>query len=168
MTPAALPDPLRYGKGDRARRGGGGAERAIQPEVVAARRQRQRQRLSLPEVLLWQRLRRNALSAGVRNQHPIGRHVGGLYIPAVRLVIEVDGQVHAAPAAVDHDRRKGQLLADNRYRVLRIDAAEILQEADGVPTSIASVAGLPLHQPAACAPPRNGEDLSAQRCVDQE
>ncbi|WP_294334675.1 endonuclease domain-containing protein [uncultured Sphingomonas sp.] len=166
MTPVALPDPPLHGEGDRAQRGGGGAKRAIRPDVALARRQRRR--LSLPEVLLWQRLRRNALGARVRNQHPIGPYVVDFYIAALRLVIEVDGQVHASPAAIAHDCRRDQFLAGNGYRVLRIDAAEILQDADAVASSIASLAGLPLHQPAAGPPPRSGEDLSAQRRADQE
>ena len=52
--------------------------------------------------------------------------------------------------------------------VARDDAAEILQDADGVAASIASLAGLPLHQPAAGPPPRSGEDLSAPPSADQE
>ncbi|NLS29309.1 hypothetical protein S2M10_43310 [Sphingomonas sp. S2M10] len=166
MTPGALPDPPRHGEGDRAQRGGGGAKRAIRPEVALARRQRRK--LSLPEVLLWQRLRRNALGTRARNQHPVGPYVVDFHVAALRLVIEVDGQVHAAPARIAHDRRKDRLRADNGYRVVRISAAEILQDADAVASSIASLAGLPLHQPAAGPPPRSGEDLSVQPRTDQE
>jgi very-short-patch-repair endonuclease len=129
---------------------------------------RQRRERTLPEVLLWQRLRRNVLGVRVRNQHPIGPYVVDFYVAALRLVIEVDGQVHAVPAAAAHDRRKDRFLADNGYRVLRIDAAEILQDADGVAASIALLAGLPLHQPAAGPPPRSGEDLSVRPRADQE
>jgi very-short-patch-repair endonuclease len=166
VTLAALPDPPRNGEGDRAKRGGGGAQRAIRPEVSLARRQRRE--MSLPEVLLWQRLRRDALGGRVRRQHPIGCYVVDFYIATLGLVIELDGQVHSAPTAIAHDRRKDQFLAENGYRVVRINAAEILQDADGVAASIALLAGRPLHQPAAGPPPRSGEDLSATASADQE
>ncbi|KTF69839.1 MULTISPECIES: DUF559 domain-containing protein [unclassified Sphingomonas] len=87
---------------------------------------------------------------------------------ARRLVIEVDGQVHAVPVVVAHDRRKDRFLADNGYHVVRIDAAEILQDTDAVASPIASFAGLPLHQPAAGPLPRAGKDLSAPMRADQE
>ncbi len=104
----------------------------------------------------------------MRNQHPIGQYVFDFYLAALRQAIEVDGQAHATPAAVAHDRRTDQFLADNGYRVLRIGAAAISQDADGVAAWIASLAGLPLHQPAAGPPPRSGEDLSAPPRADQE
>jgi len=51
-----------------------------------------RRELSLPEKLLWVRIRRSELN--FRRQHPIGEYVLDFYCPAAKLAIEVDGAAH--------------------------------------------------------------------------
>ena len=53
---------------------------------------RLRRELTLPEKLLWVRLRRSDLN--FRRQHPIGHYVLDFYCPAAKLAIEVDGAAH--------------------------------------------------------------------------
>src|SRR5260370_33825496 len=67
-----------------------GALRA--PEKTFRRARQLRQQMSLPEVVLWQALRK-ARFAGlrIRRQHPIGPYILDFYCPAARLAIEVDG-----------------------------------------------------------------------------
>jgi very-short-patch-repair endonuclease len=56
----------------------------------------QRRSMSLPEVLLWQLLRRSPCGVRFRRQYAIGPFVADFYCPAAKLVIEIDGQAHAA------------------------------------------------------------------------
>ena len=51
-----------------------------------------RRELSLPEKLLWVRIRRGELH--FRRQHPVGEYVLDFYCPAAKLAIEVDGAAH--------------------------------------------------------------------------
>ena len=138
--------------------GGGGPPRTLRPEVALARKYRRE--LSYPEVLLWQRLRDKATGTKFRRQHPIGPYVADFYCSAAKLVIEVDGQIHATPERIKADRAKESFLAENGYRILRINAAEILRDANAVAASVGTLAAAPLHhQPAAGGPPpRAGED----------
>ncbi|HWK36683.1 endonuclease domain-containing protein [Sphingomonas sp.] len=136
--------------------GGGGAPRGLRSEVVTARRLRRE--MSYPEVLLWQRLRGNATGAKFRRQHPIGPYVVDFYSSSARLVVEVDGEVHALPAQIAADAHKDRFLRDNGYFVARINAADILDDADKAAAAIASLAARPLHRPADGPPPRDGED----------
>src|SRR3546814_2802820 len=50
----AMANPPRNGEGDRAQRGGGGVPQMRRPEVYAARKLDRK--LSLPEILIWQRV----------------------------------------------------------------------------------------------------------------
>jgi very-short-patch-repair endonuclease len=54
-----------------------------------------RRKMSLPEVVLWQALRRGQV-AGLRfrRQHPIGPYILDFYCLSARLAIEVDGFAH--------------------------------------------------------------------------
>ena len=138
--------------------GGGGPPRTPRPEVSLARKYRRE--LSYPEVLLWQRLRSKATGAKFRRQHPIGPYVADFYCAAARLVVEVDGQIHATPERIKADQAKDSFLTENGYRLIRINAAEILKDADSVATSIGALAASPLHHRASPdgPPPRAGED----------
>jgi len=138
--------------------GGGGLPRTLRPEVALARKYRRE--LSYPEVLLWQRLRAKAAGSKFRRQHPIGQYVADFYCVAARLVIEVDGQIHATPEQINADLAKDAFLTENGYRLVRVNAADILKDADSVATAIGALAASPLHhQPSAGGPPpRSGED----------
>ncbi|WP_346344733.1 endonuclease domain-containing protein [Sphingomonas sp. dw_22] len=125
-------------------------------EVVRARKQRKE--MSYPEVLLWQRLRKNAAGMRIRKQHPIGPYIVDFYCPALRLAIEVDGEIHAQPRAIAHDASRESFLVENGHRVVHVNASDILKDADGVAASIALLAARPLHRPAGGPPPRSGED----------
>ncbi|QDX28207.1 endonuclease domain-containing protein [Sphingomonas suaedae] len=131
----------------------------LRPEVSAARRLRRE--MSLSEVLLWQRLRDRGDRPSFRRQHPIGPYVADFYCPAARLVIEIDGEVHADTARIAFDDRRDQFLQENGYQVLRFTAADVLKDVDAAANAIVSLAALPLHpQPAAGGPPpRAGEDF---------
>jgi very-short-patch-repair endonuclease len=114
--------------------------------------------MSYPEVLLWQRLRRKATGLKVRKQHPIGPYIVDFCCASERFVVEVDGQIHAQPGQIVHDESRDRFLVENGYRVVRINAAEILKDADSVAASIGLLAARPLHHPSDGPPPRSGED----------
>jgi len=74
------------------------------------------------EALLWAQLRGGKLGVRVRRQHPLWPYVVDFYVPAHRLVIEVDGGIHRFQR--EHDRLRASFLANTyRVRVLCIDAA---------------------------------------------
>ncbi|NWM24667.1 DUF559 domain-containing protein, partial [Escherichia coli] len=58
-----------------------------------ARRQAkaQRREMALPEVMLWQQLRRNGTGHRWRRQHPAGVYSLDFYCDAAKLCVEVDG-----------------------------------------------------------------------------
>jgi very-short-patch-repair endonuclease len=154
-------NPPRNGEGDHAQRGGGGSRPAQRPEVYFARNLRQE--MSLPEVLLWERLRGAATGVKFRRQHPIGPYVADFYCSALKLVLEVDGKGHDHGDRPKRDLARDAFLKENGYEVVRVAAVDILKNADDVAQSIATLVANPLHhQPAADGPPpRTGEDLGA-------
>ncbi len=153
-TPA---DPPRHGEGDRAKRGGGGVHHLRRPEVYLARKLRRN--MSLPEILLWQRLKGSKAGLKFRKQHPIGPFVADFYCAETRTVIEVDGEVHDRADRPMRDVERDRFLEENGYRVIHISAGEILRDVDGASAAIASLVATPLHRPADGPPPRAGEDL---------
>ena len=83
------------------------------------------------EQVLWQELRsRQVGGARFRRQHPIERFVVDFFCPEFRLVIEVDGDVHAfkrrEDEARDAERRR------RGFRVLRVPSVDVFESIDGV------------------------------------
>jgi very-short-patch-repair endonuclease len=88
-----------------------------------------RREMSLPEVVLWQTLRRGRL-AGLRfrRQHPIGPYILDFYCPAVRLAVEVDGFAHHTDLVARRDERRDMWLSEQCVVVLRVSARDVLHD----------------------------------------
>jgi very-short-patch-repair endonuclease len=154
-------NPPRDGKGDRRPQagGGGGRETLRRPAVYTARKLRRT--MSLPEVLLWQRLRDSPEGVAFRKQRPIDPYIADFYCSSIRLVIEVDGEAHDRGDRPQPDERRAAFLHERGNRVLRIAAEEVLKDPDAIAASIVAYAADPLHHAASRRgpPPRPGEDL---------
>ena len=100
--------------------------------MPAARRLRRQ--LSLPEMLLWQRLRLTRGSLRFRRQHAIGPFVADFYCPAAKLVIEVDGAAH--DHRQDSDEKRDTYMKSLGLAVMRINAAEVLADPDTMADAI--------------------------------
>ena len=116
------------------------------PDKTFSRARELRRKMSLPEVVLWQALRKGRL-AGLRfrRQHPIGPYILDFYCPSARLAIEVDGFAHDNAAQASHDAHRQVWLSQRGVTVLRIRATDVLRDErlEGVLVGI---------ERAACAP----------------
>jgi very-short-patch-repair endonuclease len=138
----------------RANGGGGGSLR--KPSVYLARKLRRR--MSPPEVLLWEQIRGSKLGFKVRRQHTLGPYVADFFVRDCALVIEVDGAAHDFGERPSCDEVRDRYLEERGYRVLRISAAEVMNNLDGVLSWIAEKVKNPLHHPSDGPPPHAGED----------
>ena len=156
---ATRQDPPRDGEGDRAKRGGGGAPTLRHPGTYVARRLRRE--MSLPEVLMWQRLKVSHSGLKFRKQHRIESYVVDFYCAAARLVVEVDGIAHDMGDRPARDEVRQRYLEERGYTVIRLAASDILADVDGTAASVVRAASPLHHRPAAGGPPpRAGEDLA--------
>jgi very-short-patch-repair endonuclease len=111
------------------------------PILTFKRARELRRTMTLPEVLLWQALRGGRL-AGLRfrRQHPIGPYILDFFCPSARLAVEVDGSAHDDGAQVRHDERRQAWLAERNIHVLRVTAADVLGNLEGVLRAIEQAA----------------------------
>ena len=135
--------------------GGGALPQTASPEAYTARKLRKA--MSLPEVLIWQRLRSRASRVKFRRQHPIGPYVLDFFCGAGSIAIEIDGATHDARR--DYDSVRDRYLKSVGITVIRINAADVLRDPDGVAASIVTFVAPPLHHASHGPPPRSGEDL---------
>jgi very-short-patch-repair endonuclease len=108
---------------------------------------RLRRQLSLPERLLWLRLKNSA--AHFRKQHPIGDYILDFYCASARLAIEVDGFAHDTGTRPQRDEARTIWLKSEGFEVLRIAAKDVLADPDAVADAILRLCLEPLHHPGA-------------------
>ena len=110
----------------------GGEDRPIlrgSLEVVANARQLRRNHTPA-EQLLWSRLRSGALGVKVRRQQTIGPFIVDFFIPAVGLIIEIDGSVHDRPDVAAQDAARTEYLEAVGMAVIRFTNHEVLFDTE--------------------------------------
>ena len=80
------------------------------------------------ERALWQALRSSQLGVGFRRQAVVAGCIVDFVAPARRLIVEVDGGYHRAPAQRRSDTRRDRRLQRAGYRVVRLPAELVLGE----------------------------------------
>jgi very-short-patch-repair endonuclease len=90
-----------------------------------------RQQMTPAEVMLWQRLRAHRLGGlKFRRQHPLGPFIADFYCAEYRLVVEIDGGIHAKQA--EHDQARTEQFEVYGYRVIRFKNTEVEQDIEKV------------------------------------
>ena len=107
------------------------------PNKFTALRSRElRQKMTLPEKILWQFLRGSCF-AGLRfrRQHPVGRYIVDFCCPKKKLVIELDGEYHTT--IVREDEKRDVFLKKHGFRVLRFTNDHVLDHIEWTLQTIA-------------------------------
>jgi very-short-patch-repair endonuclease len=90
-----------------------------------------RQALTPSEARLWSALSARKLGVQFRRQVPLaGRYIVDFCAPSVWLVVEVDGGYHALRRGAD--ARRDATLRALGYRVLRVEAAQVMRDFGAV------------------------------------
>ncbi len=79
------------------------------------------------EAQLWQALRTNQLGPRFRRQHAIEAYIVDFVCLPAWLVVEVDGEIHQAPEAVEYDGGRTHALQERGFLVVRYSNEAVLQ-----------------------------------------
>ena len=100
--------------------------RGTTPEIEAIAR-KLRKNLTIPEARLWSALRNKQLEGlRFRCQHPVGNFILDFYCPACKLVVEIDGEIHASQT--EYDNARTAKLSEYGYRVLRFRNEQVMND----------------------------------------
>ena len=90
-----------------------------------------RSNMTRAEIILWSRLRSKKIDGyKFRRQQPIFDYVVDFYCDELKLIIEVDGEIHFLSEKTDSDIKRDKLLKINGYHILRLSNLEIETEID--------------------------------------
>ena len=93
--------------------------------------------MTLAEIILWSRLRMRQVDGHkFRRQHPIFNYIVDFYCHKLKLVIEVDGEIHSTTEMKKQDSKRENILKLNGYNVIRFSNYEVLSNITSVINSI--------------------------------
>jgi very-short-patch-repair endonuclease len=112
--------------------------------------------------MLWWALKQRPGGNRFRKQCPQGPYSLDFACLASRLGIEVDGEVHDRAGQQERDFARDRYLEEQGFMMLRIPAAEVFRNLEGVVLGITELCRTrgPLHRASHGPPPRSGEELS--------
>ena len=90
-----------------------------------------RKKMTPEELILWEKLKgKQICNTLFRRQHPINRFIADFYCHAVKLVIELDGEIHLQQK--EYDKERTSILKEFGIDIVRFPNSEILQNIDNV------------------------------------
>ena len=96
-----------------------------------------RSNMTLAEIILWSRLRSKKIDGyKFRRQQPIFDYVIDFYCHELKLIIEVDGEIHSLIEKTDSDTKRDKILKINGYHLIRLSNFEIETNIDATISKI--------------------------------
>ena len=113
-------------------------KRPLPSKHMIGRSRQLRQEMTIPERLLWGKLRSHRLfGLQFRRQHPIGPYVVDFYCSKAELVVEIDGRSHRGQEILDRQRQ--EFLEQYGLRVIRFSNDRVINRLTDVVRAIAEV-----------------------------
>jgi cyclase len=93
--------------------------------LIFANAKRLRSNLTHSEMVPWGYLKTRPLGCKFRRQHPLGIYIADFYCHALKLVIEVDGNIHEQADVIINDNYRESILENEGLTILRFKNDEI-------------------------------------------
>lgn len=91
------------------------------------------------EIILWSRLRSKKINGyKFRRQQPIFDYIVDFYCDELKLIIEVDGEIHSLNEKPKYDLKRDNILKINGYHITRLSNFEIETEINSTINKIIS------------------------------
>ena len=85
-----------------------------------------RNKMTKAEIILWSRIRsRQLYGYKFRRQQAILDYIVDFYCHDLKLIIEVDGDIHSLPEIVESDKHRDKILKINGYHIIHFSNHEI-------------------------------------------
>lgn len=90
-----------------------------------------RNNMTKAEIILWSRLREKKINGyKFRRQQPVFDYIVDFYCHELKLIIEVDGEIHSLPEKINYDSKRDKILKINGYHIIRLTNLEIETKLD--------------------------------------
>lgn len=92
------------------------------------------------EDILWKHLRKFRKEGFVfRRQHPIDIFIADFYCHELKLVVEVDGEIHSGESSDDYDEGRSGELERSGVNVIRFKNSQVINDPESVVVEISKM-----------------------------
>jgi very-short-patch-repair endonuclease len=91
-----------------------------------------RKNMTKAEKTIWEKVCRNQLGVRVRRQHPVWKYIADYYCHEVKLIIEVDGEIHSTKEDRAYDINRDVTLKEYGIEIMRFTNDEVIKGIDKV------------------------------------
>ena len=92
-----------------------------------------RMNMTKAEKILWQQFKTDRYRGlNFRRQHPINIFIVDFYCHKLKLVIEIDGEIHLNPTVKENDENRENMLMKFGLKIIRFRNVQILKDLNSV------------------------------------
>ena len=100
--------------------------------LIFARAMALRETMTKAEQVLWEELRLKKLGFKFRRQHPLGAYITDFYCHQLKLVIELDGEIHSLKQVQEYDKQREANILAMGLHILRFQNAAVFENINHV------------------------------------
>ena len=93
-------------------------------------RRQLRDQMTKAETALWRRIRNNQLGYKFRRQHGVGKYIVDFYCPKLKLIVEIDGDVHFYERNIAADKKREEYFNKLGLKIVRCTNLDVIQNID--------------------------------------
>ncbi len=101
-------------------------------EPQKRKRRNLRNRATVAERILWQKIRNSQIGYKFRRQHGIKQYIVDFYCPKLKLVVEIDGDTHSTNEEIIYDYKRQKVIENLGLKVKRYNNSDIKKNAEAV------------------------------------
>ena len=91
-----------------------------------------RKNMTVSEKGVWEKLCKNQLGTRIRRQHPIWKYIADYYCHELKLIIEIDGEIHLSKEIKEYDINRDVTLTEYGIEIMRFTNGEVINGIDKV------------------------------------
>jgi len=91
-----------------------------------------RKNMTSAESIIWKHIHINPWKLKFRRQHPISNFIADFYCHSIKLIIEIDGDIHDVEEVKQYDSAREQSLKEFGLTILRFRNEEVFNNADAI------------------------------------
>ena len=88
------------------------------------------------EKIVWERVCKNQLGIRIRRQHPLWKFIADFYCHELKLIIEIDGEIHLSKEYIEYDIDREVTLNEFGIEIIRFTNNQVMNETDKVIAAI--------------------------------
>ncbi len=89
-----------------------------------------RKNMTIAEKIVWERLCKNQLGVRIRRQHPVWKYIADYYCHELKLIIEIDGEIHLLKESKEYDVGRESTLNEFGIEIIRFTNDQVINEIE--------------------------------------